>query len=86
MIEHFLTLPSRQIGDVNEGVIERGVDVSHSKDVLVLSNLGSKGDLDLLLVLSLSLTGCHPDECLKPLKIEHKSRQICLEAKQNRKR
>ena len=56
-------LPSRQVGDVNEGVVERGINVSHSEDVLVLSDLGSKGDLDLLLIFSLSLTWGHPEAC-----------------------
>lgn len=43
-----------QIGDVNEGVVERGVDVGNAKDELSLSNLGTEsddlflGNLDLL--------------------------------------
>merc|ERR1719509_240940 len=46
---------ARQVGDVDESVVERGEDVSHSEHKLTFANLGTKGNLDLLLhYLSLS--------------------------------
>ena len=48
-----------QVGDVHEGVVEGGVDVSHTKDELTFLDLGSKRDLDLLLGFLLSLTRSH---------------------------
>lgn len=48
-----------QVGDVHEGVVEGGVDVSHTEDELTFLDLGSKRDLDLLLGFLLSLTRSH---------------------------
>ena len=48
-----------QVGDVHEGVVEGGVDVSHAEDQLTFLDLGSKRDLDLLLGFLLSLTRSH---------------------------
>ena len=50
---------SGQIGDVDEGIVEGGVDVSHTEDELTFLDLGSKRDLDLLLGFLLSLTRSH---------------------------
>jgi len=51
-------LTAGQIRNVDEGVVEAGVDVGHSEDDLAVANLGSQLDLDLLL-LNFSLPGCH---------------------------
>merc|ERR1712203_30574 len=57
--------PARQVCDMDESVVERGVDVGHPKDVLTIAHLGSQGHLDLLLVLPLSLSWSHPVGVLK---------------------
>ena len=49
-----------EIGDMDEGVVERGVDVSDTENELALSNLGPERDGCLL--LGLDLLGClHPN-------------------------
>jgi hypothetical protein len=40
---------SRQVGDVNKGVVERGVDVSDAEHELALLDLGAKGNGSLFL-------------------------------------
>ena len=40
---------ARQIGDMDEGVVERGKDVGNAKHQLTLSNLGAERDGVLLL-------------------------------------
>ena len=52
-------LPAGEVGDVNEGVVEGGEDVSNAEDQLAIPDLRSQADLDLLLGFSLSLPGCH---------------------------
>jgi hypothetical protein len=52
-------LPSGQIGDVDEGVVEGSVDVGNTEDLLAFANLGSEGHLDLLNLLLLSFAGGH---------------------------
>ena len=52
-------LPSREVGDVDEGVVERGVDVGDGEHLLTLANLRSEGDLNLLDLLLLSLAWSH---------------------------
>ena len=52
-------LPAGEVGDVNEGVVEGGEDVSNAEDKLTIPDLRSQADLDLLLSFSLSLPGCH---------------------------
>jgi len=44
---------------VDEGVVERGVDVGDGEHLLTLANLRSERDLDLLNLLLLSLTWSH---------------------------
>jgi hypothetical protein len=58
----FIALPSGQIGDVDEGVVEGSVDVGNPEDLLALANLRAEGDLDLLDLLLLSFTWSHLDE------------------------
>lgn len=41
-------LTAGQIGNVDESVVEAGIDVSHAKDNLSLLDLGAKGNLDFL--------------------------------------
>ena len=54
------SLLARQIGDVNEGVVERGVDVSNAENKLALSDLRTeRGGLRLSCDL-LDLGGLHP--------------------------
>merc|ERR1719378_1288556 len=72
-------LPSGQVGDVHEGVVEGSVDVSNAEDVLAVADLGAQGPLDLLLCLSLSLAWGHLGTIYKPLKmIEPKSEKSAL--------
>merc|ERR1712211_226047 len=52
-------LPAGEVGDVNEGVVEGGENVSNAEDKLAIPDLRSQADLDLLLSFSLSLPGCH---------------------------
>ena len=52
-------LPAGEVGDVNEGVVEGGKDVSNAEDKLTIPDLRSQANLDLLLSFSLSLPGCH---------------------------
>lgn len=49
---------ARQIGHMDESVIEGGKDVADTKHILSLSNLWSQAD-DLLFLLLLALTRCH---------------------------
>lgn len=51
-------LLARQVGDVDEGVVEGGEDVTHSKHVLSFSHLRTQTD-DLLLLLLLPFTRSH---------------------------
>ena len=44
-----LYLLAGQIGNVDEGIVEAGIDVSHSEDILTLYGLRTKLDLFLLL-------------------------------------
>ena len=46
-------LLARQIGDMDEGVVEGGVDVSDTEDELALSNLGTERDGGFFLGLGL---------------------------------
>merc|ERR1719391_16712 len=72
-------LPSGQVGDVHEGVVEGSVDVSNAEDVLAVADLGTQGYLDLLLCLSLSLAWGHLGTIYRPLKmIEPKSEKSAL--------
>ena len=49
-----------EISDMDEGVVERGVDVSDTENELALSNLGPERDGCFL--LGLDLLGClHPN-------------------------
>ena len=49
-----------EIGDMDESVVERGVDVSDTENELALSNLGPESNGCLL--LGLDLLGClHPN-------------------------
>ncbi len=52
-------LPAGEVGDVDEGVVEGGVDVRDAKDLDSLSDLRAQLDLDLLGLLLLSLAGGH---------------------------
>lgn len=45
-----------QIGDVNEGIVERGEDVGYAEDKLALSDLGAERD-GVLLLLNLDFFG-----------------------------
>lgn len=47
-----------QIGDMDERVVETGVDVSDAEYVLAIAHLWAEGDLDLLF-LNFSLPGSH---------------------------
>merc|ERR1719249_634717 len=50
---------SRDISYMDESIVERSIDVSHTKYKLSLTNLRSKRNLNLLLNFLLSLTRCH---------------------------
>ena len=50
---------SREISDMNEGIIEGSVDMSHTEHQLSLPDLRTQGNLDLLLILLLSLSRSH---------------------------
>merc|ERR1719193_1091723 len=50
---------SRDVSYVDKSIVERSIDVSHTKYKLSLTNLRSKGNLNLLLNFLLSLTRCH---------------------------
>merc|ERR550539_1870149 len=52
-------LTARQVGHVDEGVVEGGVDVSHAEHHLSILHLRTQLDLDLFLGFLLSLSGCH---------------------------
>merc|ERR1712226_845007 len=52
-------LPAREICNMNECIVKRGVDMSHTKNFLAFTNLGSKLNLDLFGLLLLSLTWSH---------------------------
>jgi hypothetical protein len=52
-------LPSRQVGDVDERVIEGGVDVGHAENFLTLSDLRTQRNLDLFNLFLLSLARSH---------------------------
>merc|ERR1719229_36678 len=51
--------PAREIGNVDEGVVEGGEDVRNSEHILSLADLRTQRDLDLLLGLLLSLAWSH---------------------------
>ena len=51
-------LLSRQVSDVDKGVVEGGKDVTNSKDILSLGHLGTKAD-HLLFLLLLAFAGSH---------------------------
>ena len=51
--------PARQVGDVDERVVEGGEDVGHAEHQLAVPHLRAQRDLHLLLGLSLSLPGRH---------------------------
>ena len=48
--------PSREVSDVDKGVVEGSKDVSHSKDQLPLSHLGTQLNILLLYLLPLPLS------------------------------
>ena len=52
-------LPPGEVGDVDEGVVEGGVDVGDAEDLDSLSDLRAQLDLHLLGLLLLSLAGGH---------------------------
>merc|ERR1719411_1772647 len=52
-------LTAGQVGHVDEGVVEGGVDMSHSEHHLSILDLRTKLNLDLFLGFLLSLSGCH---------------------------
>lgn len=54
-------LLARQIGNMDEGVVEAGKDVCNSKYILPLIDHGSQ--LDLFFLLNLGLTWWHFDGC-----------------------
>jgi hypothetical protein len=60
--KQYIALPSGQIGDVDEGVVEGSVDVGNPEDLLALANLRAEGNLNLLDLLLLSFTWSHLDE------------------------
>ena len=61
---------------MDECVVERGVDVGHTKHILTVTHLGSQGHLNLLLVLPLSLPWSHGFEDLENL-----AKLLAIEAK-----
>ena len=46
-----------QIGDVNEGIVERGKDVGNTENLLITTDLGTEGDVFLNLGGGLDLLG-----------------------------
>lgn len=60
-----------QVGDVDEGVVEGGEDVTHSKHVLSFRHLRTQTD-DLLLLLLLPFTRSH---CLMKRRESHEEKQ-----------
>jgi hypothetical protein len=57
--EKLFDLPSRQVGDVDEGVVEGCIDVGNGENLLAFTNLGSERDLDLFNFLLLSFARGH---------------------------
>ena len=51
------SLTAREIGDVDESVVEGGEDVSHAEDVLAFRDLGSVAGAGLGLLLKLCFLG-----------------------------
>jgi hypothetical protein len=74
-------LPSGQIVDVDEGVVEGSVDVGNTEDLLAFANLGAEGHLDLLNLLLLSFEGGHFRDLL--FKIYFWKKIICCLSAQN---
>jgi hypothetical protein len=63
-------VPARQIGNMNECVIETGKNVCHSENYLSFPDLWAKGHLNLFL-LDFSLPWCHYGLSWKYMKTKH---------------